>query len=70
MWTGDPNLGPFLWSQRKGGDGMFARIEPVVGQRWYFESQNGALQVSTGGPFGTLVDAAGGWGSDRLSFSR
>ena len=35
---------------RKGGDGMFARIEPVLGQRWYQESQNGDLAVSTSGP--------------------
>ena len=36
---------------------MFARIEPVLGQRWYQESQNGALAVSTTGPYGSQVTA-------------
>jgi hypothetical protein len=47
---------------------MFARIEPKAGQRWYQESQNGDLRVSTTGPFGGLVGASGGWGGDTLSF--
>ena len=38
-----------VWQMRKGGDGMFARIEPMLGQRWYQESQNGNLSVSTTG---------------------
>ena len=36
-----------VWQMRKGGDGMYARIEPMLGQRWYQESQNGNLSVST-----------------------
>ena len=53
-----------LWQMRNGGDGMFARIEPLQGLRWYQESQNGALRVSTTGPLGTLVSATGGWTAD------
>ena len=53
-----------MWQMRNGGDGMFARIEPLQGMRWYQESQNGALRVSTTGPTGTLVSATGGWTGD------
>jgi len=66
VWSGTP--GPALWQLRKGGDGMFARIEPVMGQRWYQESQNGNLSVSLTGPFGTLQNATGGWTADTRSF--
>jgi hypothetical protein len=56
------------WSQRIGGDGFYARIEPKQGQRVFLESQNGALQRSTTGPAGPYQAAAGPWGGDRLSF--
>ena len=68
VWTGDPNGGNYLWEQRLGGDGMVARIEPVLAQNWYFENQNGGLNVSTGGPYGALASAKGAWDADRLSF--
>ena len=67
VWTRHRRPG-HLWQLRKGGDGMFARIEPVLGQRWYQESQNGSLGVSTTGPYGALVSATGGWTADTLSF--
>ncbi|MFZ0547255.1 MAG: hypothetical protein WAM60_17540 [Candidatus Promineifilaceae bacterium] len=67
VWNG-VNPGPAQWQVRKGGDGMFARIEPVLEQRWYQESQNGNLAVSQIGPFGPLQNISGGWGGDRLSF--
>jgi hypothetical protein len=66
VWAGNP--GPAMWQLRNGGDGMYARIEPKTGQRWYQESQNGNLVVSTTGPFGGLGNATGGWGGDTLSF--
>ena len=66
-WNGIPH-GPALWQLRNGGDGMFARIEPKQALRWYQESQNGNLRVSTTGPLGGLVTATGGWGGDVLSF--
>ena len=56
------------WSQRIGGDGFFARIEPKQGQRVFMESQNGALQRSTTGPQGPYTSVAGGWAGERLSF--
>jgi hypothetical protein len=66
VWAGNP--GPAMWQMRNGGDGMYARIEPKAGQRWYQESQNGNLRVSVTGPFGGLQNATGGWGADTLSF--
>jgi hypothetical protein len=57
-----------VWSQRVGGDGMFARIEPKQGQRVFMESQNGNLQRSTTGPAGPYLSAVGGWTGDRRSF--
>jgi hypothetical protein len=66
VWSGTPTAN--MWQLRKGGDGMFARIEPVLGQRWYQESQNGSLAVSTTGPYGAQVSATGGWTADTLSF--
>lgn len=65
VWDGDPT---YLWKTRLGGDGFFARIEPVQNQRWFFESQNGNLNVSTTGPYGALTSAKGGWAADTLSF--
>ncbi|MCB8942743.1 MAG: tandem-95 repeat protein [Ardenticatenaceae bacterium] len=62
------NPGPATWFMRTGGDGMYARIEPAQGLRWYQESQNAGLKVSQTGPFGTFFNAAGPWGGDRLSF--
>jgi hypothetical protein len=56
------------WSQRIGGDGFFARIEPKEGQRVFMESQNGVLQRSTTGPAGPYTGVAGGWAADRRSF--
>ena len=57
-----------MWSQRVGGDGMFARIEPKQGLRVFMESQNGNLQRSTTGPAGPYLGVAGGWTGDRRSF--
>ncbi|MDQ3705909.1 MAG: S-layer homology domain-containing protein [Chloroflexota bacterium] len=57
-WTGSFASGdavPKLWQQRIGGDGMFARIEPVFGQRVYMEAQNGAMRRSDGGHTGPYV---------------
>ena len=62
------NPGPAVWQLRKGGDGMFARIEPLQGLRYYQESQNGALAVSTTGAYGAQTAATGAWSADRLSF--
>lgn len=70
VW-GSPTTTPVaatMWQLRKGGDGMFARIEPVLGLRWYQESQNGALAVTSAGPYGGQTSATGGWSGDTRSF--
>ncbi len=71
VWEGT-TPGPAEWQMTTGGDGMYARIEPMFGQRWYQESQNGNLKVSTSGPFGPYGNATpfsgGAWGGDTLSF--
>jgi hypothetical protein len=68
----DPSIGPYLWQQRIGGDGMFARIEPVLGQRVYMEAQVGAMRLSTSGHQGPypLLSAETNYTLDepRLSF--
>lgn len=67
-WSGAP--GPTSWNTRLGGDGIYSRIEPVRGLRWYHSSQNGNLRVSQSGPTGSTVNATapGTWGGDILSF--
>ena len=72
-WTApDPSVGPYLWQQRIGGDGMFARIEPILGLRVYMEAQNGAMRISSTGHQGPypLASAATNYTVDspRLSF--
>jgi hypothetical protein len=67
VWT-DGIPGPALWQMTTGGDGMFARVEQKSGLRWYQESQNGGLKVSTTGPNGPYTSATGSWGGDTLSF--
>jgi hypothetical protein len=67
VWSAG-NPGPALWQMRRGGDGMYARIEPKVGLRWYQESQNGSMGVSTTGPMGGQAGATGGWTVDTRSF--
>ena len=61
---------PAQWTVRNGGDGIYTRIEPVLENRWYYSSQNGALVVSTSGPNSTPTAASptGAWGGDVLSF--
>ena len=56
--SGSP--GPQQWDSVWGGDGIYARIEPVFQQRWYAESQNGNMGVSTsGGAPGTYSGVPG-----------
>ncbi|MEZ4771379.1 MAG: hypothetical protein R2844_23545 [Caldilineales bacterium] len=57
-----------IWQVRRGGDGMFARIEPLNNQRYYQESQNGNLGVSTTGAYGNQIGITGGWTADRRGF--
>ncbi len=66
VFSGTPGVAE--WNATNGGDGIVSRIEPVLGQRWYYSSQNGNLVVSTNGPNGAEASASNGWGGDNLSF--
>ncbi|HVH32967.1 MAG TPA: hypothetical protein VM847_02515 [Tahibacter sp.] len=57
-----------LWESTNSGDGTYARLEPVNAQRWYYQSQNGNVRVSTTGPYGNTTSANGAWSADRKSF--
>jgi hypothetical protein len=67
-WT-NGNFAPQLWPRRNGGDGFSSTIEPILNQRWYYSSQNGAIVVSSSFQ-GTATQSAApsGWGADRKSF--
>jgi hypothetical protein len=67
IWTGDPTIGPYVWNQRLGGDGMYARFDPVT-EGVYMESQNGNLNFLGPRASGQPVAVRGGWASDTLSF--
>lgn len=71
-WSGGV-IGPQSWVSRNGGDGFWSTIEPILQQRWYYSSQNGAIvatSTATGGLGSTSTQSAApsGWGSDRKSF--
>jgi len=71
-WAGG-NIGPQSWASRNGGDGIWSTIEPILQQRWYYSSQNGAIvatSTATGGLGSTSASSAApsGWGADRKSF--
>ena len=68
IWAGTPTADG--WNTRLGGDGIYTRIEPVLGNRWYYSSQNGNLRVTSSPASGSSSSAAapGGWGGDTLSF--
>jgi hypothetical protein len=67
-WT-NGNFAPQLWPRRNGGDGFSSTIEPILNQRWYYSSQNGAIVVSSSFQ-GTSTQSAApsGWAADRKSF--
>jgi hypothetical protein len=69
VWKGTATPGPELWTLTLGGDGIYSRIKPVQGQRWYQEYQYGRLRVSQFGPYGFPEFAEGGWftANERLS---
>jgi hypothetical protein len=68
IWTGAP--GADGWNTRLGGDGIYTRIEPVLGNRWYYSSQNGNVRASNVAASSSTVSATapGTWGGDVLSF--
>lgn len=66
VFPGTPSASP--WNATFGADGIVSRIEPVLGQRWYYSSQNGYVALSTNGPDEPEVSVTGGWTSDTRSF--
>ena len=41
-----------IWNMQFGGDGIYSKIEPILGQRWYYSSTGGYLMASVTGPDG------------------
>jgi hypothetical protein len=71
-WPGTA-IGPQSWAGRNGGDGFWSTIEPILQQRWYYSSQNGAIVATSTasgglGSTSTVSAAPSGWGGDRKSF--
>jgi hypothetical protein len=68
LWSGDP--GATSWVTRLGGDGIYTRIEPVLGQRWYYSSQNGNMSRSNTAAASASVSitGSGNWSDDVRSF--
>jgi hypothetical protein len=71
-WTSSPPVAK-TWDSKLGGDGFFARLEPLLGQRWYMAQNSGTstrVAASTTGPtgsFGTTVTPSA-YDADRKSF--
>ncbi len=61
-WNGAVSAVP--WTRVNGGDGIFARIEPKEGNRYYVESQFGNMRISQNGPNGPYSNFVSPWGSD------
>ena len=71
-WSGG-NFGAQSWASRNGGDGFWSTIEPILQQRWYYSSQNGAIVATSSasgglGSTSTQSAAPSGWGGDRKAF--
>jgi hypothetical protein len=49
VWGEGAAPGPAVWTLRYGGDGTYNKIEPVLGQRWYY-NQLGFIMASVSGP--------------------
>lgn len=69
-YSGKP--GAALWQEVGAGDGMFSRIEPVLGNNWYYSVYYGQINESTQGPLGGnvgYVPDQGAWGPPLISSS-
>ncbi len=57
------------WTRINGGDGIYATIEPINGQRAYVESQFGNMRISTTGVLGSYTNFSSPWSNDsRVPF--
>jgi hypothetical protein len=69
VWANPSDVAAQQWQLRQGGDGFFARIEPVLGQRWYQGGNNGNVYMSSTGPYGPLTRVnPNNWTNDTRSF--
>ncbi len=59
------SFGAKPWTQVNGGDGIYATIEPINGQRVYVESQFGNMRISTNGPLGNYGNFVSPWSGDN-----
>jgi hypothetical protein len=63
----DTQVEPFEakpWTRVSGGDGIYATLEPINGQRVYVESQFGNMRISTTGPLGSYNNFVSPWSGD------
>lgn len=68
-WNNNEPLAAKNWTAVYGGDGMYAAIEPINGQRVYVESQFGNIRISSSGPLGSYVTGVSPWDNDsRVPF--
>jgi len=75
-WAGAAAPGLAHWTSRLDGDGICTKIEPVLGQRWYYSSQFGFVMAATAGADSdpdqmvAPYDEASGvaWTGDRAGF--
>jgi hypothetical protein len=76
VWSSNEPPGLAIWQERFGGDGIYNRIEPILGQRWYYSAQFGYLMASTSGPDGVVDQMVAPydetnfllWDGDRVGF--
>ncbi len=54
------------WQRVNGGDGIYATLEPIEGQRVYVESQRGNMRISTSGINGPYSNFANPWSGDPV----
>jgi len=65
-----------MWQTVDGADGTFAKIEPILQQRWYYCSDYGYIRASVTGPYGPSdqivvpqdPNTYRTWSGDRLGF--
>lgn len=65
LWDKNETLSAKPWTRVNGGDGIYASIEPINGQRVYVESQFGNMRINTNGPLGNYSNFVSPWSNDN-----
>ena len=76
VWDAGVAPGVAAWREAFGGDGVSAKIEPILQQRWYYSAQYGYIVASVAGPQGKVSrlvtpedpDTQIDWQGDRTGF--